>query len=471
MVRHPREALEQPAEMVHAEWVESARADQESRVITVAAGLGSGKTHGACQWHHDRCIVNEAFPQSAFMAPIYHKIHDSAIPTYRKILQAEGLVEGLDYRVVKSPFPKLIYTYSGHEVHFISAERPERIVAVEYSHATTTEANSTKAEARRELRGRVGRTKAVKVGQSLWEGVPQGINDIAEKHDGEKVEGFVEVAKREYVKQFTVDGRPMQYRHFRLTSYDNPFLNEDYIQGLFDAYGHLPAYIASWIWGHFVPLVTGNCYSEYNPGLHDKENIEPDPCLPIDWTFDFNAEPLAWCAIQQVPSEEYTTQGRIERVSRDIVIHEGDLGATLLDDAAVEFAAKHHPARFANTPITIYGDSTGHHSSHKAPNSDYKRLAKYLRDLGFRNVSIAAMTSNPLETLSVQAVNDLFRENKLLICKRCKALKSSLITTKWKQGIRKIDKPSGERHTHPGDALKYWAFTKHNRGVRPRGGL
>lgn len=440
----------------HAAWVESARNDFDSRIITVAAGLGSGKTHGACQWHHDRCVVNEASAQSAFMAPIYHKIHDSVIPTYRKVLAGYGLVEGLDFKVVKSPFPKLVYTYSGHEVHFISATHPERIVAVEYSHATTTEANSIKGQARRDLRGRVGRTADVKVAQDLWEGVPCGINDIAENHDGEKVDGFIEVAKREYVKRFIVEGLPMQYRHFRLTSYDNPFLSASYIAGLFDAYGHLPAYIAAWIWGHFVPLVTGNCYGNYSPGIHDLEDITPSPHLAIDLTLDFNAEPLAWCALQNVPFDE----GWNKREHRDVVVHEAGFGASQLDDVAVEFAAKFDPERFGRTQINIFGDSTGHHASHKTRDTDYGALKRYLNKLGFKNVQICAEEYNPIETVSVDSVNQLFLANKLLVCKRCKNLRTSLVSTRWREGTRKINKPQGERITHMTDALKYWAWAK-----------
>src|SRR5262249_7833878 len=99
-----------------------------------------------------------------------------------------------------------------------------------------------------------------------------------------------------------------------------------------------------------------------------------------------------------------------------------------------------------------------HGSTHRHRYTDYQRIEKYLRELGFRNVSIRAFKSNPSEISSVDAVQRLFLNNHLNLCKRCTKVKKSLMATTWKKGVMKIDKPNGEPWTHHSDALKYFCY-------------
>jgi hypothetical protein len=443
------------------QWVRKAIEDTITSVFGVSAGLGSGKTHGATDWHHDRVALNSKAMFSAFMMPIYAKIHDAAIPTFRKMYGDRGQVEGVDYRVVHSPYPKIVFP-TGQEIHFISGNRPDRIVAVEYSHLTISEAGATDKDAIRNARSRVRDSRAV-CRQTLLEGAPQGITHFAELMDSDSQEGWKEIGVRDYVKQTTdpYTNHVTQYRRFRLSTYDNQqFLPPEYIGQLYDIYGANQNYIRAYLWGFFCPLVEGNCYSNYRPGAHDIENRDPDPYLPVDLTMDFNADPLAWVSNQRIAFDE----GDEARRFRVVAIHNSDLGATNLEDVAVEFAAKHPVARFADTPIRLFGDRSGYSASHKSQLNDFDTVAYYLRQLGYRCVEICALKYNPLETVTVDALNRWFLQDYHYICKRCENYRRSLIATRWKDGKKKIDKPADDKWTHHTDAQKYYAFAVEDGG-------
>ncbi len=434
-------------------WVGEAIEDAETSIFAVTAGLGSGKTHGAVQWHHYLSyFINKNAQFSAFMEPTFQKIHDAAIPKFKTVLKSFGLSEGSDYRIIKSPYPKLIYTETKHEVHFLSAEAPEKIIAAEYSHATEDESGIIDKEATDNLRGRLRDTRAVRR-QLFRSGAPQGITHFAEKFDSETLPGWDTSIKRDHFKRDTVEGTLIQLRRFICWTDDNPYLPADYIPTLMDTYGHNQAYIDAYRYGRFVPFNTGSAYANYTPIKHDIDNIEASPYRDIIFTWDFNAAPLAWLVIQATPYVEYG-----ERKFSWTVIDEANQGSSNLDEAVVEFAAKFPKAIFKSTPIKLYGDRSGHAPSHKIEGSDYDFIYKTLKELGYQNVEICASRLVALETSSVDAVQRLLLNNLLKICKRARMLKKSLMATTWKPNVRKLDKPAGETWTHWSDALKYWAW-------------
>lgn len=430
-------------------WVQDAIDDLTSDSFGVSAGLGSGKTHGATDWHHDRVLLNGESPFSAFVMPIYQKIHDAAIPTFKKLYDSLGYTETVHYKVLKAPFPKIYFPSSGQEIHFISASRPDKIVAVEYSHATTSESGDYQREALDLVQTRVRCPKAVAL-QVMNEGAPQGVegNPFADKYDDKRSTDWKEIESRLYFNARE------NIKRYRLTTYDNPFLPPGYVERLLKVYRDRPAYVQAYVHGHFVPLVEGNCYSGYSTA-YDIDDMTAVPFADIHLTWDFNANPLAWVALQKLNFEEYEY-----RVQRWIAQHESSGESNQLKTAVLEFALKYDPKIFAKTPIILSGDSTGHHASHKTPLSDYDQIKALLNELGFQVVIVDAIKSNPPEHISVEAVNEWFRKDKLYICKRCVNLRRSLIMTRYKDGQKKIDKPAGENWTHWSDALKYKAVVE-----------
>ena len=434
-------------------WVGEAMNDETSNVLAVSAGLGSGKTHGVAQWHHYLSFyLNRDAPFSAFMEPSFQKIHDAAIPKFRAVLRDFGLSEHRDFRIIKSPYPKLIYTATGHEIHFLSAETPDKIVAAEYSHASEDESGIIDKEATDNLRGRI-RDGRAKRRQFFRSGAPQGITAFAEEFDSETLPGWDTSRFRDHTKDLEVEGTRIRKRRFVAWTDDNPHLPADYIPTLVDTYGHNAALIQAYRYGRFVPFNTGSAYSNYLPQKHDTPDNAPDPMREVVFTWDFNANPLAWVALQRVPFDEFGA-----RVHRWVALHESQENSGQLDDAVVEFAIKHPVADFKATPIRIFGDRTGHAQSHKVSGSDFDAIARLLRELGYRVVEVCATRRVAPEASSVEAVQRLFLNSLLLVSKRCRNLRKSLMGTTWQEGVRKLSKPSGEKITHWSDALKYWAW-------------
>jgi hypothetical protein len=447
-------------------WAQAAIDDTTSAVMAITAGLGSGKTHGFCQWMHERVQQNEGARFSAFMEPTYQKVIDTALPTYQKVLQELGVCEGRHYQLCKSPYPKIVYKYlkPHHEVHFISAETPDKIAGVEYACAVEDEAGINDIEARRNLRTRLYRNSAAKVAQFLLGGAPQGVNSFAEEFDSETLPGWDQSVSRDHTKEDWVEIRGskvlVRKRRFIVWTDDSPWIAPGYLAQLQDTYGHNPNLIRSYRYGQFCPLTEGAAFSNYMPQKHDCEDLAADPYQPIALTWDFNANPLAWVAVQKRVQRNWD-----QTIQRWIIIDEANQGYGQLDEACAEFAAKFPVERFSDTPIDIFGDRTGHAASHKIHGSDYEAISKYLRELGYRRVSISAQRQVAPEGASVDAVQRLFAEGLLGVCKRCRMVRKSLMATRWKDGQRKLDKPQGETHTHHGDALKYYCYQE-LRGAR-----
>ena len=406
----------------------------------------SGKTHGTCDWHLDRSLLNSKCNFSAFVMPIYQKIHDAAIPTFLKIFQSLGYQEGRDYKLLKTPYPKIILPRNdGHEIHFFSATRPDKIVAVEYSHASGSECGDYSADALNLIQTRV-RNSDSKALQTAFEGAPQGITAFANLFNNADNNHWTEYEKRAYKHK----SEPV--KRFRLTTYDNPYVPSSYVERLHRIYKGNAPYINSYIYGLFCPLVEGNAYGNFNLS-HQIDDLEPQAYNEIAFCWDFNANPLSWVALQRIQYREFD-----EYKYRWVAIHESEGNSSQLDDAVIEFYKKFPAHTFAHTKIRIFGDSTGHHSSHKHHDNDYKRIHSYLLELGYKDVDIQALKYNPVETHTVEALNKLFLDDEFYVCKRCTNFIRSLVSTRWKEGTKKLDKPAGEDWTHWSDAVKYFAY-------------
>lgn len=445
-------------EIISAWWVREILNDEISKVMAVTAGLGSGKTHGGTEWFHRLVRINNESKFSAYLQPTYQKVMDTAIPTYQKVLQQFDRTEDLHYKIIKSPHPKLVYLDQRvkHEVHFLSAETPKRIVGAQYSHAMEDEAGANDVDARRALRVRLNRDPKAIRRQFLIVGAPQGVNEFADEFDSETLPGWNTDHSRDHYLDRIVEGVMVRKRRFIVWTDDNPFVTKEYIIELQDTYGHNPNLIQSYRYGRFCPLTEKAVFGAYMPQKHDVDGYEANPYNEIIMKWDFNAQPLAWVA-----SQKFVSDFPVRRHTF-VSLHEANEGATNLDDSCVEFSYKFPPERFGETPIYLYGDRTGHAQSHKVSGSDFENVKLYLNKLGFRHVVIKAQRQVAPEASSVDALNRLFINGSYLVHKRCRMLRRGLLATKWQDGVRKIEKPSGETHTHHPDAVKYWAWQERN---------
>lgn len=435
-------------------WVDEAIEDLETDLFGVTAGLGSGKTHGEIQWHFDRCILNREAPFSGFIMPSYQRVKDTALPKWQDYLRSMGYSEGWHYKVNNSAPQTLTLTESGHTINFYSAERPESLVGVELSHTSCDETGSCDADIVTRARERTRHPKA-QVHQLMFAGAPQGMNHFAELFDSDRNDGWDRTVERDHrlVRKVLETGEIVRQRRFRVATHDNPFLRTGYLTQLYDSYRHNPALISAYIYGMFMPFAEGLVANNYIPTKHKIKDIDPSPHRDIYLTFDFNANSrLAWIGLQKVTFEE--PEGRLRRY---VAIKEASANVAYLDDACLDFALQFPRDRFANTPIYIYGDSSGHSGSHKRPGSDYDNVKDYLRRLGFQNVNIRAAKYNPIESESAETLNKAFMNDVLLICESLKRTDRSLMATTWKPGTRNIFKPKDDNWTDYFDALKYFA--------------
>ena len=441
-------------DVLNAWWVGEAIKDRETFIFAATAGLGSGKTHGRCFWHWYLSRENKNATFSGELWPTYQKVFDSAIPTYRKVFESLNLKESRDFEVIKSPYPKIRFpTFNGHEILFLSAEHPQRINAVEYSHGSIDEGGIIAKDARDNFIMRVRDTRA-KRRQIFDVGAPQGINDFADRYDSDTLPNWNHVDQFDSWSETSFENKKVRKRRFRIwTDHNQENLPPEYIPIMMDTFGHNPNYIRSYRYGDFCPLQMGAAYANYLPQRHDIEDKEADPFRDIILCMDFNAEPLSWTAVQKWPFD-FNYQRRF----RYIALEEANNGPTQLDESAAEFAAKFPVSEFYDSNILLYGDRSGHAKSHKIRGSDFDLMKKLLEELGYRHVTVMATRQVAPEAASVEAVNALFRNDLLVVCRKCRLLRRSLMATRWKEGVRKLEKPAGETHTHPADGLKYWAW-------------
>lgn len=427
-------------------WVYEALLDTKTKVFFATGGLGAGKTDGGCTWHYDRVVKNKNAQFSWFFEPTYKKVEDAAIPTYKEVLGRVGLRPGKHYKIKKSPNYSFTFFATGQEVHFLSYDRPDLIVATEISHAFLDEAFDADQLAYMNIRSRIRDTQAV-IRQLMCAGAPQGVNWGAEIADSDTLQGWDRRVERDHIEP--IKG----YRRFTLWTDDNiDNLPEDYIQILEDTYGHNPGLIQSYRFGRFCPLTQRAAYSNYRQ-YNDIDDIEPSPQRDLILTFDFNANPVSWVSLQRIPFNEGD-----RRIFKWVGLKESTNEATQLADACVEFAVKHPVEFFRRTPIKLYGDRSGHAKSHKIDGSDYDNVKRYLNELGYQNVEIVAARQVAPESESVDSVQKLLMNNLLVIVKSLSGLRKSWLATEWQEGVRKLHKPKNDTWTHKSDAVKYFVY-------------
>lgn len=371
-------------------------------------------------------------------APTHARIEDSMIPAAVFALDCLGRKAGLHYTLRKSKPQTITIHQTGQEIRFISADRPEHMVSATLGGYFITEAFRIKREVYENIESRT-RSNQLERTLGILEGTPEG--DTWGK------------------KEFNIQGIDIdrKLRRFILHTHDNAHnLNPDYIPRLFQIYAHSPAMIKSYIYGEFSSFRLGDVFAQFVESRNVIDDIKPDPMRKIALCFDFNATPLTWSAWQTVPYKV----GHIIR-HRDICIAESSLDCRNLFDASLEVGKTFDPDIYKNTPFELWGDRTGHASSHKSSGTDFSNLRDYLSEI-YNNVEIKAPREVTPIRASVDVFNRLLLYEMILICQSCKNMRRSLNMTKWAIGKDDLEKKQGETHTHHSDGARYriWKLYK-----------
>lgn len=419
-------------------WVAEALRDFKTKAHFVTGGLGSGKTHGAVQWHYDLVTENPKARYSWFLEPVHARVKDTAIPKWLDFFQLIGLRETVHWDIYQGN-PTVFKLCSGQEIHLLSAHNPDLLVGAEISHFTIDEPGKTKYDAFLKCMSRMRDPLAWRR-QGMLSGSPEGDNWFKDLGDFQGID----------VQRL--------YRRFQLFTSENPYNAPDYVQQLMITWEAFPARLKAYLYGVFTSFFEGMCITEFDEATDLDAGLTPDPDQDLYLTFDFNAYPLAFVVAQIQKFPYLLDNGVIHNVRNYVVLAESHgKNEGNLEDAATEFKKKFPTRVFRHTPIKIYGDRTGHAKSHKVRHTDFQQLENYLKE-EYMHVEVCAQRQVAPQTDSIEEVNRLFSYQLVKVHPRCTNFVNSIKTTRWKDGTREIYKPAGDKHTHWLDAFKYLAY-------------
>jgi len=185
-------------------------------------GIRSGKTFIGCL----KAIVNALAGRKQLVISVdYTQSRDVIVPTFRQVLPTMGLVEGEDYVVNKSDMDLILH---GTYIHMRSAERADRLRGISAADAMIDEA--------RDIRG----------GRDLYNVVIGRLSDAADS----QVYITSSPSGKDWVWSLSEE------RHAKVikqTTYENPFLSDEYIQRLEEQYAG--AFADQEIRGDIIELV------------------------------------------------------------------------------------------------------------------------------------------------------------------------------------------------------------------------
>lgn len=415
------------------DWVDDFYHDKtDYRSFYCTKGLGAGGTYGGVLWHVLMCFENNKSPLSWAIAPTYQQVADTLIPTFAEVLSDEfELEEGIDYSIVVSNRPRLILHLTGQEIHFKSANRPDRLVGPSISHILGTEPGLWDKVAFEKSEARL-RCKRAKRRQKLYEGTPEGLGNAYElRANFDEGVNQERNARRAIVK----------------TSH-NLHLPGQYVESLNSTYAYDPAKLESYVNGLFVSFAKGSAYWEFRESRNVTLGVKASEYLPLIFNWDFGTSPLAWVGAQMQP----VTKKNGERVHRFVALAEGSGNARGLMDACAEFVDAFPPHEFSNTPIWIHGGHDGFFGSHLSDLCAYDQIYNYLKRY-YRIVEIRAARKAPEIKDRLERVNALFLYERYVIAAWCRNLIKSHSQSNLKDGTWKLEKKKDNDLTHFSDSV------------------
>lgn len=328
----------------------------EEKYPAFVGGYGSGKSQTLVV----RSLLQKfRYPKlnQGYFAPTYDLIALIAVPRFQALLETWNI----GYRYLKNE--KRLYLKTGGSIIFRTLDKPARIVGFEIADAVVDELDTLpKAHAEDAWNKVIGRCRQVK---------PDGKPNTA--CVGTTPEGFRFVHDR-WQKKATEN-----YRIYRGRTRDNPFLADDYIDGLRETY---PAHLLdAYLEGKFINMASGSVYPDFDRErngtrelLHDNE--------PLHIGMDFNVHNMS-AVVFAIRNERPMALDELSGV-RDT-------------PAMVKLINE----RFSKNgrSIIVYPDASG--DSRKSVNAQTSDLA-IIRE---GNLQISVNSSNPAVRDRVNAVN------------------------------------------------------------------
>lgn len=322
-----------------------------ARYPAMVAGFGAGKTEALVK----RALrLKFEYPENdiAYYLPTYDLVNTIAFPRFEEALAAYGMIEGEDFKTVKSQTP-MIKIFGGGKIIFRTMDRPQRIVGYEVADSLVDELDTLKTEDAKLVWQKI-------ISRNRQKKADGADNSIAV---GTTPEGFKFVYDR-----WKKNPPSKEYVIIKASTYSNQRnLPDNYIPDLMADYP--PQLIAAYLDGEFVNLTAGAVYAYYDrTGNGSQETIKPGEALHIG--MDFNVGKMA----------------AIVHVNRNGNPHAVAEIMKVLDTPAMIAAIK---ARFPNHAIFVYPDASG--GARKTNNASTSDIA-LLTQAGF---NVLANPSNP----------------------------------------------------------------------------
>lgn len=375
-------------------------------------GYGSGKTEAmlvrslcdAIKYNHSRIAI---------YAPNYDQLRINIIPRFI----AKLIALGISYEYNKTEF--IIQSNALADVIFRSLNNPERIVGYEVATSHVDELDVLPRDKAFNAWVKVlARTRAVIDGQNsvFAYTTPEGL-------------GFC-------YHTWKKDPKP-GYHIVKGKTTDNPFLNPDYVDNLFEMY---PENLAkAYINGEFCSLSSNLVYYSFSDVNVKHEPIKSHETLHIG--MDFNITKMAAAV-------------GVKRGEKLFIVDEF---ASLYDTPQMIQAIK---SRYPSNPIIVYPDASGDNRSTRSSMTDHDLLKKHFK--------VRTPSANPRVRDRVNLVNGAFlnakNESKLFISPQCDNLLESVQNQKYDD---KGEPDKTEGFDHLNDALGYavYSIMKDKRGV------
>lgn len=408
----------------------------------IVAGVRYGKTLFGPKWHYHRVRKNRFSRESLVIAPTNKLLKLVNLPQYVLYLQSIGLKEGIHFKVNRSPIAMHITLFKTksrveHKVIFLSGDNPDSIVAYTASHCWIDEAALMLEEVKRRARMRVSCPKAEHRKQILATSTPEGENWFYESFgpaNSDRIEGS---PFSEGPKVLVLHG----------SSFDNPYLDEDYLQQLRDEFEFDDAYYRNYILGEWVSLSKNKFYFCFSQSFNATEKLKLDEKNKnLYLTFDFNVGKTSWAVIQEQPRETLAKHVYC-------VLKANKANARNVQEACEQFKTVFPPERFKDYRFVLLGDSYGHNRSEQTFTTAFRIIMSILEKE--YSIRCHAPHGNPFVAERSICTNRLFSQGRLLIDPSCtEVIKSAKMSeSDGKDGIKKPKGPDGDTITHPMEAI------------------
>lgn len=376
-------------------------------------GYGTGKTETLLN-----CALRDALEAPGGLIALYEPTYDLIQMIMAPRLEQKLADLGIDY--VYNKTRNTIRVKGGRCADFVmrTLDNPARIIGYESYRAHVDEIDTLRPEhALDAWRKIIARNRQI----------PKGV-----RHPFNRVSAYTTPEGFRFAYDTWVRKKQPGYEMVQASTYSNPFLPADYIDGLRASYP--PQLIKAYIDGQFVNLTSGSVYPDFDRKLnHDSAVLEAGEPLHIG--MDFNVNKMA--AI-----------GFVVRNEQPFAVTE----LTKVRDTPT--MAQMLKERFKDTghTITVYPDASGQNTSSKGASVSDLSI---LHSAGF---TIRAPSQNPRVKDRVNSVNALILNDKgarrlRVNVDACPAFSESLEQQPYDDN-GEPDKSTG--HDHTNDAAGYF---------------